>query len=151
MARPHRDQIQAHAGARLSGQTHVLEHAQLRKQVGELERPPHAAACALRCGQRGHVLAKQFHRATGRGQLAGNQVEVSSLARAVGADDGGECARTERAGHPVDRDVAAEADGQVACLKSRMFAGARFGHEKISMADNNRGMNDACVRSIPRS
>src|SRR5207248_5593791 len=46
-------------------------------------------------------------------QLAGDQVEVGGLARAVRPHDGGQRPRLEAAGDGVDRDVAAEADGQV--------------------------------------
>ena len=46
-------------------------------------------------------------------ELAGDQVEIGGLAGAVGADDGRQRARLERAGHGVDGHVAAEADGQV--------------------------------------
>ena len=58
------------------------------------------------------VLALDQHRAVGGAELPGHQVEIGRLAGAVRPDDGGELARKESAGDVVDRDMAAEADGQ---------------------------------------
>ena len=92
---------------------HVLQHRQAREQVGELERAAEAGAGALRRRLARQVAPAQRHRSRRRLELPGDQVEVGGLAGAVRSDDGGQRARLERAGHAVDRDVAAETDGQV--------------------------------------
>ena len=56
-------------------------------------------------------------RALARAQLAGDEVEVRRLARAVGADDGRQRAGREGAEHMIHGDMAAEADRQVASFK----------------------------------
>ena len=75
----------------------------------------------VRCGAPRRVTscAVDQHRAVGGAELAGHQIEVGRLARAVRPDDGGQLAGPERAGHVIDRDMTAEADGQAAGFQRR--------------------------------
>ena len=112
MARGHGDEVEPLAGLGLGDEPDVLAHGQAGKQVGQLERPPQPEVGAGRGGGAGDVAPLQQHLAGGRGQLAGDQVEIGGLARPVGADDGGQLPRPEGAGDAVHRDMPAEADGQ---------------------------------------
>ena len=116
-----------HAGLRLDGEPHVLGDAEARKEIGQLERAAEAEPGALRRAQAGHVLPVDQDRAVGGAQLARDQVEVGRLAGAVRPDDGGELAGPEGAGDVIDRDMAAEADGQVARLERRRHRLLRIG------------------------
>ena len=63
------------------------------------------------------VGAVEQHAARAGRQLARDQVEVGGLAGAVGADDRRQRAGVEGRADVIDRDVAAEADGEVARLQ----------------------------------
>src|SRR6266850_1755464 len=124
---PHGEQALAGIGSRLYGEAHVLEHRKARKEIGELEG---AADAALRAARRPHardVFAEEQHLAAGRGELAGDQVEVGGLAGAVRPDDRGERAGPELAGHRIDGDMAAEADRQAARLQYGLYFFTRTG------------------------
>jgi hypothetical protein len=69
----------------------------------------------------GNVLAEQADAAARRSQLSGDQIEVGGLAGAVGADDRCQRSLVKGAGHGIHRDLAAEADGQLAGRQSRDF------------------------------
>ena len=97
----------------LHGQAHVLQHREAREQVGELERAAQPGAGALGRREARQVAPIERDLPGARLELAGDQVEVGGLAGAVGADDGGERARLEGAGHGIHRHVAAEADREV--------------------------------------
>ena len=94
------------------------------------------------------VVRRREHAAGGRPELAGDQVEVGRLAGAVGADDRGQRAGMERAAHPVDGDVAAEADGQVARLRAARHAvGHRRGwRPRVAAPRRRRHDLSACSR-----
>src|ERR1700685_3619228 len=92
-------------------------HAEIRKQVGELKGAAETAAGALRHRQPGDVSALEQHAATARFELARDQVEISGLARAIRADNGGQRAGMKRATHCVDGEMAAETDAQVPRFK----------------------------------
>ncbi len=81
----------------------------------------------MRSGARkpGDVGAVEVDAAVGGAQLSGDQIEIGGLAGAVGADDGRQLARPKRAADTVDRDVAAEANGEI--------AGFEQGHAGIVM------------------
>jgi hypothetical protein len=111
---PRPDHVVVHAAGRLHGEAHILLDAQVRKQVGELEGAAEAGAGAQRRGKSGDIGAVEQDAAAGRTELPGDQVEVGGLAGAVGADNGGQLTGTEAAADRVDRDVAAEANGQIA-------------------------------------
>src|SRR5690606_8352431 len=82
-----------------------------------------AGACALRRRQRREVLAIQADTAGRRPDLARDQIEVGRLARAVGADDGGQRAGRKRARHRIDRHVPTEADREVLGFEHADFLG----------------------------
>src|SRR6185503_15176474 len=124
---PHGQQVLARPGARLHLYAYVLQHREARKEVGELEGAADAAPRALRRGEARHVFAEQRHRAARRRQLAGNEIEVGSLAGAVRADDRRERSRLERAADAVHRDMTPEADGQVAGFENRSYCFTRIG------------------------
>ena len=113
---PGREQALAGVRSRLHGEADVLQHAQARKQVRQLEGASDAALRAARGTHAGNVLAEEPHLPAGGGQLARDQVEVGGLARAVRPDDRGERAGSELARHRVDGHMAAEADRQAASL-----------------------------------
>ena len=114
---PHREQAEALVALRLHREANVLEHAQVREQLRQLERAAEAAVGARRHRLAGDVGAVQPDRAGAGAQLARDQVEVGRLAGAVRADDRGQRAGREGARDAVDGDVAAEADREVACLE----------------------------------
>ncbi|MGY2931557.1 hypothetical protein ACVWZ6_001159 [Bradyrhizobium sp. GM6.1] len=72
----------------------------------------------------GDVGAVEQNAAARCAELAGDQVEISGLAGAVRADDRGEFARAEAASDAVDRDMAAEADGEVAGFEGQRHGGS---------------------------
>ena len=110
---PDAPQIQARTRLGLHRQPHVFPHCEVGKQVGQLESAPQTGLRSCRCAQGRDVPAAQHH-AAGMGlDLPGDQIEISGLARAVGAHDGGERAGLKSTGHAVDRHMAAEAHGQV--------------------------------------
>src|SRR6185295_7067170 len=124
---PRRQQVLAGAGARLHREAHVLQHAQAREQVGELEGAADAAPGALRGGEARDVFAEEGDAAGRRRQLPGDEVEVGGLAGAVRPDDRGQRARLESTADAIHRDVTAEADGQVAGFEDRIYCFTRIG------------------------
>ena len=125
MSGPQREHGQAYAGPALHRQAHVFQHRQVRKQVRQLEGAADAEPGAPRRAKAGNVLAVHQH-APGRGlQLARHQVEIGGLAGAVRPHDHGECAGIKIGRHGVHRDVAAEADAQVAGGQRWLHGGAR--------------------------
>src|ERR1700730_10264815 len=115
-----------HAGGRLHREPEVFFDAEVREQIGELEGAAEPGAGAQWHGELCDIGAAEQDVAFGRAQLSGDQVGIGGLAGAVGADNGGQFARTKRATDAVDRDVAAEANGQV--------AGFERGHWKLVYA-----------------
>jgi hypothetical protein len=95
----------------LHGEAHVLENAEIGEEIRQLERAAEPAARALRRAEPRDVIAEQAHAAVRRLQLSRDQIEVRRLAGAVGADDRRQRALSESAGHRVDGDLPAEADG----------------------------------------
>ena len=89
------------AGAhRLRGDAHVLEHAELRKEVGDLEGLGDAAMGETVLRQAGDLLAPKDDLALARREGAGQHVEEGALAGPVRPDD-----RGEPVGEEVDADV----------------------------------------------
>ena len=125
--------VVVHAGTGLNGEAHVLGDAEAREEVGELEGAPEAASRAQRGAEPRHVLPLDQDRAVRGGELPRHEVEVGRLAGAVGPDDGGELAGPEGAGDVVDRNVAAEADGQVPRLERRGHRLLRIGMSMSSI------------------
>ena len=80
----HRQHVQAGAGARLHREAHVLNHRQVREQIGQLEGAADAAPRARGGAEARDVLAVEEHLARGGRQLARHQVEVGGLAGPVG-------------------------------------------------------------------
>ena len=138
-----------HAGAGLNRQPDVLGDAEPREQVRQLERPPEAEAGALGSAQTRDVLALDHDRTLGGAQLARYQVEIGRLARAVRPDDGGELAGPEGAVDMVDRDMAAEPDGQAAGLERRGHRLLRIGISMSLMVSSrvSSGMPQATLGS----
>jgi hypothetical protein len=120
---PRPQHVVMHAVRGLHGEADIFFHAQIGKQIGELERAAEAGAGAQGCGELRDVGAVEQDAAAGGAQLSGDQIEIGGLAGPVGADDGGQLTRPKRATDAVDRDVAAEANGQV--------AGFEGGHRKL--------------------
>jgi hypothetical protein len=113
MRRGAREHVERLAALHLHGQPHILERAEIGKQIRELERAPQTQPRAPRGREPGDVMSVQLHGARGRRQLAGDQVEIGRLARAVRPHDRGECAGLERARHAIDGRMAAEPDGEL--------------------------------------
>jgi hypothetical protein len=121
----------------LHRQTHVFEHAEVGKQVGELERPAQPRTGAGRGAQIGEVLPIQAHPPCRGLELPGDQVEIGGLARAIGADDGGERARCKGAGDSVHRHVSAKADREVLGLQHGMGKSQRLPAFRLNSAIPN--------------
>src|SRR6202171_6641566 len=102
------------AAGGLHGEADVLLHAQVREQIGELEGAAKSSAGSKRRGELRNIGAIEQDVANGRAQLSGDQIEVGGLAGPVGADNGRQLTGTKYAADTVDRDVPAEADGQIA-------------------------------------
>jgi hypothetical protein len=109
---PPRDE--AEPAPRLHGQSHVLQHGEGREHVGELERAPDPETGARGRAPPGDVPALEEDTAFARAILPAQQVEEGRLARPVGPDDGLQGERGDVQADVIDRDVAAEADGEVA-------------------------------------
>ena len=107
---------------RLNGDPNILQHRQVGKQVGELERTTESGAGAGGCRKAGEIFSIQRHRSTARFELAGDQIEIGGFAGTIGADDGGQRARLKSATHAIDRDVPAEAYRQVMGCQQGHFA-----------------------------
>ena len=86
------------AAVREQRRLHVLEHRQLRKDVGALERASHAHRAQAMRRQPGDVAPVQTHPSGVGPQMPGDQVEEGRLARAVRADDGDDLAGARRSG-----------------------------------------------------
>jgi hypothetical protein len=114
VARGDAEKIEPDLGDGLHREAHVLENTEVGVEIRELERAAKTAAGALRRAEPGDVSAEQADAAVRRLQLPGDQIEVGRLAGAVGTDDRGERALTKSAGHCIDGDLPAEADGQIA-------------------------------------
>ena len=144
MVRPDRPQVQPHAAPRLDRQPHVLEHAQVREQVGQLERAAQAAPRALGRRERGDLVAADEHLPGAGLELTGDQVEVGGLAGAVGPDDRGQRAGLERARHGVDGDVAAEPDRQLPRFERRGHRCVRWCVRDAGVAARARWARGRC-------
>src|SRR5258706_16038566 len=72
----------------LDGEETVLEHAQARKEIGDLEGPRQSERGAPMRRQRGDVLLEQADDARADAEVACDQVEQRGLAGAVRSDDG---------------------------------------------------------------
>src|SRR5438067_6396357 len=107
-----------HATLGLHGETNILFDAEVWKQIGELERAAKAGAGAQRRGKLRYVFAIEQDATSAGPQLSGDQVEIGGLASPVGADNGGQLARPKAAADMIDRNMSAEADGQIARLES---------------------------------
>jgi hypothetical protein len=114
----------------LQGDAHVLQHREVRKDRGDLERAHHAAARDDVGPLRGDVAAVEVDRSAGRGQEAREQVEDRRLARAVGTDQRMDGVAAHAQVDAVDRHEALELLGQVASLQDEADGGAahRPGH-----------------------
>src|SRR3954471_12732442 len=97
---------------RLRGDAHVLEHAELREQVRDLERlgDPEMGEAVLRLGR--DVAALEADPPGARRERAGDEVEEGALAGAVRPDDRGQAAGEEARGHVGERREAAESFGE---------------------------------------
>ena len=127
--------IPKHARARLAREADILGDAQLGKEVRELKRPPEPQPRALRRAEPRDIDAAHRDGAGCRAKLAGEQVEIGGLARAIGADDSGELAGAERAGYAVHRDMPAETDGEIA----RLQGGGHFRFSQFAQDVNRPG------------
>src|SRR5215469_5429762 len=99
---------QAQTGCDLDGDAQVLPHRQLGKDLRHLKRAGHAAPHAPRRQKIGDVLAIEDDAARGRTKEPGDQVEKSSLAGTVRADNGAQFTRFDGHGNIVDGDEVAE-------------------------------------------
>jgi hypothetical protein len=68
----------------------ILEHGQLREDVGALERTAEPHAAGVMRLHPGNVAAVEPHPAAIRPQMPGDQVEQRRFAGAIGSDDGGD-------------------------------------------------------------
>src|SRR5437879_2541864 len=71
---------------------YVLDHGELWKNLGDLERAGDAKGDALMRGQRRYVASIERDRSGGRREKAADEVEKSGLAGAVRPDDGAQLA-----------------------------------------------------------
>ena len=86
----------------------VLEQRQFSERPRDLERPPDAAVADHVRGQAADLGALKPDRASGRAQIAGDQVEGGALAGAVRTDQAQNLAGADLEGHLVDGQKAAE-------------------------------------------
>ena len=98
---------------RLHGQSHVFQHREVGKQVGQLKGPPQTRTGAGRRAHAVQVVAVEQDRATGGLDLPGDEIEVRRLARAIGPDDGRQCSRPKCAADGVHRHVSAKSHRQI--------------------------------------
>src|SRR5262249_10169808 len=91
-----RPEIRAAAPVHEKGGLQILEHRELREDVGALERATEAhPADAVRLNA-GDVTAVELHRSGIRRQMPGNQIEQGRLSGAVRADHRGDLSGLDR-------------------------------------------------------
>jgi hypothetical protein len=66
----------------------VLEHRELREDIGALEGAAHAEPTEIVGGDARHLALVEAHAARVGAEVAGDEIEQRGLARAVGTDDG---------------------------------------------------------------
>ena len=98
----------------------VLAHRLQGEGLHDLEGARHAGACVQVRRMAGDVAAVEEHLAVVGPQEARDQREQRGLARAVGADQGGERAARHTEGHVLHRAQPAEGDRQLAHLEQRL-------------------------------
>src|SRR2546428_3780545 len=101
------EEPRATAQPRDDGGLECLEHAQLRKDLHELEAPRHAEAREGDGADPADVLALEAHGAAARRQYARQHVDQRGLARAVWPDDRHELALADGEAHAVEGHVSA--------------------------------------------
>src|SRR6516164_207083 len=113
-------EVERVAALALQGDSHVLEHAQVRKYGGDLKRADEAHARDRRRPRSRDVLAVENDVAARRREEVREQVEAGRLAGAVGPDQRVDRAAPNRETHVIDRDEALELLGQAAGLEDRV-------------------------------
>lgn len=108
-------------------QGHVLEHAQAEKERVDLERASQPATHPLCRRHSGHVLGVDENATPRRRQAPGDQVDESSLARAVRTDQRMARAALEPQADVVGHHESTEAPRQAAGFESRR-------HPRLSFA-----------------
>src|SRR5260370_3482019 len=103
---------EAEPAPRLRREAHVLEHAERREDVGELEGAADPEPGAGRGAAPGDVAPLEEDAARGRSVLPAQQVEEGGLARPVRPADGLEREGDHVEADVVDRDVPAEPDDE---------------------------------------
>src|SRR5215475_4687529 len=98
----------------LAGEDQVLTHAQLRKDLQQLERPAHAEPVEIARPHAGDRAAVEPHVAGGGPQLAEDAVEQGRLAAAIRADDAEDLALAQGERYARHRNDAAETFLQIA-------------------------------------
>ncbi len=88
---------------------HVIEHRELGKDFGDLERACNAERNALVRRQRRDVAAIEGHRSAGRLKKPADEIEERGLARPVWADDRAQLAGLDVKRNVLQRDEIAEA------------------------------------------
>src|SRR5262249_41809008 len=117
-------EVERRATLSLKRDAHVLEHGQVRKHRGDLERAYQAHA-RYRSGTRAGDVVALVHDAAARGlEEVRQEVEAGRLPGAVRADEGVDAAAVDLEVDVLDRDETPELLGQLACFKNAVVAHA---------------------------
>jgi hypothetical protein len=110
-------EIERRAALALQRNAHVLEHGEVRKRRGNLERADHPHARDRRGRRAGDLPLVEDDLARGRRQEVRQQIEAGRLAGAVGADQRMDRAAADLEIDAVDRDESLELLGEPARLQ----------------------------------
>src|SRR6267378_3392560 len=133
--------------ARLGGHAHVVEHGDLREDVGDLERLGQAEAVHALGRQPRDVLAPEADASGVRREQPRDDVEEGGLAGAVRSDHREDLAGLDAEAHVRQRGQRREALGDVVDLEDHAAARAR---EKIRRSPSSpRGMNSTMTMRTP--
>jgi len=122
---PAADESKVAAAPQLHGDSHVLQHGELREDAGDLEGARDAAPAARGGGERGDVATTKEDAPRGGREETGDEVKQRCLARAVRPDDRADLSRLHReadSGHGLER---SEGAPEPASLEERRHARIR--------------------------
>jgi hypothetical protein len=130
----------------LGGKRHIVEHAQIGEDRGDLERVGDAALDPLMGRQPGHVDALEQDRARARCDAAAHEADECRLAGAVRADNRPDFALVQREIDTVDGAQTAEGPAQAARLQQRAH-GSHFSHLSRIVPSTPLGKNSTSTIS----
>ena len=103
----------------LEGQTNIFQHRQAGEYIGELKRAAYPKLCPVCHPHPCNIPSIKQNLSRGGGILPGNQVEQSGFTGPVGADNRFQAMWRNHQIKAIDRDMAAELNGQLPGFNNR--------------------------------